>query len=161
INSASGVLTFVSAPDFENPTDTNGDNVYNVVVRVSDGLLTATQTLAVTVTNVNEPPDITSNGDGANANVGIPENPTTVATVVGSDPDAGTTLSYSLSGGIDAAKFTINSSSGVLTFVSAPNFEAPTDAGGDNVYNVVVQVSDGLLTATQALAVAVTNVNEP
>ena len=40
-----------------------------VVVQVSDGLLTATQALAVTVTNVNEPPGITSNGESALLNI--------------------------------------------------------------------------------------------
>ena len=48
----------------------------------------------------------------------------------------------------------------MLTFVAAPDFEAPTDAGGNNVYDVDVQVSDGTGTDTQAIAVTVTNVNE-
>ena len=68
-------------------------------------------------------------------------------------------LTYSISGGADAAKFSINSSTGVLSFVAAPNYEAPTDAGANNVYDVTVQVSDGTLTDTQALAVAVTDVS--
>ena len=38
----------------------------------------------------------------------------------------------------------------MLTFVAAPNYEAPTDAGADNVYDVIVQVADGGLTDTQA-----------
>ena len=68
-------------------------------------------------------------------------------------------LTYSLSG-VDAAKFTINSGTGVLTFGSAPNFEAPTDAGGNNVYDVIVQASDGVLFDAQAIAVTVADVNE-
>ncbi|MBU2327474.1 MAG: heme peroxidase, partial [Alphaproteobacteria bacterium] len=47
-----------------------------------------------------------------------------------------------------------------LAFIAAPNFEAPTDAGGNNVYDVVVQVSDGIAIDTQALAVTVTNAQE-
>ena len=47
----------------------------------------------------------------------------------------------------------------MLTFVSAPDFEAPTDAGGNNVYDVQVQVSDGTNTDTQDIAVTVTNVS--
>ena len=35
------------------------------------------------------------------------------------------------------------SQDGVLTFASAPNFEAMADGGADNEYNVVVQASDG------------------
>ena len=37
------------------------------------------------------------------------------------------TLTYSLSGGADQAKFSINASTGALSFVAAPNFEVPTD----------------------------------
>ena len=66
-----------------------------------------------------------------------------MTTVTATDPDAGQTLSYSISGGADASKFTINADTGALSFITAPNFEAPTDAGGNNVYDVIVQVSDG------------------
>ena len=46
---------------------------------------------------------------------------------------------------------------GALRFVAAPNFEAPTDAGGNNVYDVIVRVSDGTLADTQSIAVRVIN----
>jgi hypothetical protein len=78
----------------------------------------------------------------------------------GQRPEAGTTFTLLDRGGADAARFTIDSSTGALSFVAAPDFEAPGDADADNVYDVQVQVSDGSLTTTQALAVTVTNVNE-
>src|SRR5207248_307132 len=127
------------------------------------GSLTDTQAIAVTVTNVNEAPTITSNGAGDTASVNVAENSTAVTTVTASDPDAGATQTYSISGGADAAKFSISSSKGALSFVSAPNFEAPTDVGADNVYDVIVRVTDNGVPAlfdTQAIAVTVTNVNE-
>ncbi len=155
INSATGALSFISAPDYEAPADAGADNVYNVTVQVSDGLNTDSQALAVTVTNVNEAPTVTSA-----ATASVPENTTAVMTVTASDPDAGTTFTYSIAGGVDAAKFAINSSTGALTFVSAPDYENPTDVGADNVYNVTVAASDGSLSATKAVAVSVTNVNE-
>ncbi|HEV8583305.1 MAG TPA: Ig-like domain-containing protein [Thermoanaerobaculia bacterium] len=50
----------------------------------------------------------------------------------------------------------------MLTFNSAPNFEAPADAGANNVYDVQVTVTDsGAQTGVQNLQVTVTNVNEP
>jgi len=153
INSSTGVLTFVSAPDYEIPTDAGTNNVYDVTVEVSDGTLTATKAVAVTVTNVNEAPSITSSGA-----VNAAENQTAAQTVVGSDSDASSTLTYSITGGADSVKFTINSSTGVLTFVSAPDFENPTDVGTNNVYDVIVEVSDGMLTATKAVTVTVTNI---
>jgi hypothetical protein len=63
--------------------------------------------------------------------------------VTATDPDAGQTLSYSIIGGADAIEFTIGASTGALSFVTAPNFEAPTDTGGNNVYDVIVKASDG------------------
>ncbi len=37
------------------------------------------------------------------------------------------------------ALFTIDANTGVLAFARAPNFEAPADAGANNVYDVTVQ----------------------
>ncbi|HEU5264265.1 MAG TPA: hypothetical protein VFU34_06480, partial [Gaiellaceae bacterium] len=161
IDSDTGALTFLTAPDFELPTDTGMNNVYDLVVSVSDGNGGSdSQALAVTVTNVNEfTPLITSNGGGDSAALSRPENQTAVSDVDASDGD-GQTLTYSIAGGPDAARFSIVPATGVLTFVSAPNFEAPTDVGGNNVYDVTVQASDGTLADTQAIAVTVTDVAE-
>ena len=83
-----------------------------------------------------------------------------MTTVSASDPDAGAVLSYALVGGADQSRFTIDAS-GVLAFLAAPDFEAPGDAGANNVYDVAVQVSDGLGGSdVQTLAVTVTNANE-
>ena len=144
------------------PTDAGANNVYDVTVQVSDGTLTDTQAIAVTVTAVNDnSPAITSNGGGATATISVAENTTAVTTVTASDADLpAQTLTYSISGGADAARFTIDGSTGVLSFLAAPDYEAPTDAGANNVYDVTVQVSDGALTDTQAIAVTVTAVND-
>jgi len=93
-------------------------------------------------------------------NFSISENTGAVAKIIATDPDYNTTFTYSISGGADAALFQIEAATGVLSFVSAPDFEAPTDNGGDNVYDVEVEVSDGSLIDTQAIAVTVTNDNE-
>ena len=111
--------------------------------------------------NINNAPVITSNGGGVSASIGVAENTTAVTTVTATDADLPSdALTYSVSGGADAARFSISSSSGVLTFTSAPNFEAPTDLGGNNIYYLIVQVSDGTNTDTQAIAVTVTAVND-
>ena len=113
-----------------------------------------------TTINSNAVPAITSNGGNPSASLSVAENMTTVTTVTANDPDLNTTLTYSISGGTDAALFQINSSTGALNFKATPNFEAPTDAGTNNIYDVTVQVSDGNLTDTQQIAVTVTNINE-
>lgn len=52
--SGTGALTFASQPNFDLPGDADGNNVYEVQLRVSDGSLTATLNLSVTVTNSKE-----------------------------------------------------------------------------------------------------------
>ncbi|MEK9139535.1 MAG: DUF4347 domain-containing protein, partial [Nitrospirota bacterium] len=109
----------------------------------------------------NAAPTVTSNGGGLTAAISVAENTTAVTTVTATDADVGATLTYSISGGADAAKFTINSSTGALSFITAPNYESPTDSGGNNVYDVLVTVTDTNGGAdTQSIAVTVTNTNE-
>ncbi|BBN53388.1 hypothetical protein TRE132_15130 [Pseudomonas chlororaphis subsp. aurantiaca] len=162
IVSGTGALSFISAPNFEAPTDSGTNNVYDVIVRASDGTLFDDQAIAVTVTGVNDnSPVITSNGGGATASVNVAENTTAVTTVAATDADLpAQTLSYSIVGGADAAKFSIVSGTGALSFIAAPNFEAPTDSGTNNVYDVIVRASDGTLFDDQAIAVTVTGVND-
>ena len=157
---ASGVLSLISPPDFEAPADQNDDNVYEVIVQASDGQLTDTQTINVTVTNANEAPVITSNGGGANGTVSIAEGTGTATTVAAVDPDAGAQITYSITGGADAALFSIDAATGVVSFLAPPDFETPLDAGADNNYDIVVQASDGVNTDTQNLRVTVTDVAE-
>ena len=59
-----------------------------------------------------------------------------------SDPDMGDEVTgYALSGGADQARR--GSTSGVLTFQAAPNYEDPEDADTDNAYLVEVQATSG------------------
>ena len=97
----------------------------------------------------------------ATASINVAENGTAVTTVTAADADLpAQTLMYSIVGGADAALFTINGSTGALRLLAAPDYEIPADAGADNVYDVIVQVSDGGLSDSQAIAVTVTPVND-
>jgi hypothetical protein len=70
IDSVTGVLRFAHAPDFEAPGG-DGDHLYLVRVRASNGAFSDTQTLTVTVANVNEAPVITSHGSGDTAALNV------------------------------------------------------------------------------------------
>jgi autotransporter-associated beta strand protein len=115
----------------------------------ADGLLSFTAPAPT-----NTAPAITSGGAFS-----VPENSTGVTTVTATDAE-GNALTYTILGGSDADKFWIDSGTGILTFVSAPNFESPIDVGADNVYNLTVQVADGVLAGTKDIAVTVTNVSD-
>ena len=101
--------------------------------------------------NTNNPPVI----DSSTTTYSVLENQTSAFTVTASDAD-GDTLAYSISSGADSALMSINSS-GVVTFISSPDFEAPSDANTDNNYQITVTVSDGTLSDSENFTVIVTN----
>jgi hypothetical protein len=68
-----------------------------------------------------------------------------------------TPITFSITGGADQARFSINSASGVLTFVSAPNYDTPTDANADNDYVIEVTASNAVGTDVQTITVAIRN----
>jgi hypothetical protein len=105
------------------------------------------------------PPAITSNGAGDAAATAVTENSRAVTTVTATDPNGDLPI-FSIVGGADHARFQINGSTGALSFVAAPDFEAPSDADGDNRYVVRVRASDGSVFDEQTITVNVTDENE-
>ena len=103
---------------------------------------------------------IVSDGHGDEASITIPENTIAVTTVLARSLKAPDALAYALVGGPDQDKFAIDPDTGILRFVNAPDFEAPGDKDGDNIYRVTVQASDGFTTDTQTIDVKVANVLE-
>ena len=157
---ALGQLRFRNTPDFERPADSNRDNVYEVTIRASDGRNTGTleEVQVVTVTDVNEPPTITTTSRTAFTQQ---ENRTSVLYIFrATDPEGGT-VTWTAAG-TDGRFFAIDEQ-GRFSFRedSPPDFDAPGDAGGDNVYNVTVQARDDVFnSATLDVVVTVTDHNE-
>ncbi len=148
-----GELMFNSPPDYEKPRDANTDNVYAVTLTASAGGLTSSLDIEITVTNVNEAASIRGS-----ASVAYTENSTTgVAVYSATDPE-GDTITWSVSGA-DASRFSIKET-GELSFESAPDYEQPGDANKDNVYEVTVTASDGVLTSRLEIEITIANVIE-
>ena len=118
-------------------------------------------TVTINVTNVDEDPELTGPASARVAeNTAITERIATTPYVAMDDEDDvdSTDVVMTLSGA-DADVFSIDG--GVVTFKAVPNFEAPKDAGKDNVYNITVVAtdSDGQ-TDEMDVTVTVTNVEE-
>ena len=100
-------------------------------------------------------PVIGSNGGGASAQFSVAEKQQAVTTLTAIDADQ-QPLTYAISGGADAALFTIDSATGVLRFVAAPLRAQAADSDLDHVYEVSVSAQDGQGGIdTQALSITV------
>ena len=157
IDSASGALEFTSPPDYEQPTDSDSDNIYELAISATDPVGNqAQQSLTVSINNLNDnAPQFAS----SSAEFSIAENNTSVTTITASDADADP-LTYAITASADSELFTIDPASGALAFISAPNYESPQDANADNVYQLTITAADGVYSASQDLAITVTDVNE-
>ena len=100
----------------------------------------------------------------SDATIIVAENETAVVTVEATDSDADDGVTgYAITGGADQAFFSIEATSGELTFNAAPNYEDPDDSDTDNTYVVEVTATSGtdtrVMTATQTITVTVTDVD--
>ena len=149
IVSASGQLRTRAVLDYETK------NSYTVVVTVSDGRLTASISVAITVIDVDEnrgpvfADDSTTRSIAENTPAGVNiGNP-----VSATDSDDDDTLTYTL-GGTDASSFSIVSTSGQLKTRASLDYETK------NAYLVTVMVSDGRLTDAIRVTITVIDVDE-
>ena len=137
--------------------DLDADDVasYTVTVTATDPAgVTDSIMVTITVTGVNEPPDITGDVEDYDEN-GTAD----VADFTATDPEGAGTVTLDLSGA-DASLFDL-STNGVLTFNDSPNYEMPGDADGDNTYEVTVGAKDADgIRGTRDVEVKVANVNE-
>ena len=151
-----GELSFSSNPNHEQPADSDSDNVYELTVVASDGQNEGTLDVTVTVTEVNEGPEISGRDT-----LTVSENYEAVlATYSGTDPeDASAEITRWSVTGRDGGDFTINQDA-ELTFRNPPDYERPADSNRDNEYEVTVRASDGQVYGTYEVAVNVEAVDE-
>jgi chaperone required for assembly of F1-ATPase len=122
------------------PTFSQAGSYPNVHFQVSDGSLTASENITITVNNVNRPPVLNSIGSKS-----VNEGALLSYTISATDPD-GDTLTYSASNLPTGANFNTSTQ----TFSWTPTF---SQAG--SYPNVHFQVSDGSLTAAENITITV------
>ena len=96
---------------------------------------------------------------GAAASVAENQSADSVLYTAQATDEDGDALSYGLSG-TDAARFTIDPTTGAVRFIEAPDFENPGDDDDDNVYDIIVTASDNTNETEHAVAITVTNEND-
>ena len=161
VDSSSGVLVFNTAPDFEKPGDSNGDNIYELELTVSDSEA-ETDSIIINITVTDDVPVITSYGGADSVNETILENTTFVHNLDATDDQdgEGAGLTWLLNAGLDDSHFSINTNTGVLRLLSN-DFENPQDANMDNIYEVLVSVMDsGRLTDSITIEVKIKDTDD-
>lgn len=102
----------------------------------------------------NSSPQFTSNTSQS-----IVENTVGVAYIASATDADGDAVSFSIVGGTDVNSVSISGTE--ISFNVSPNFEAPLDANGDNIYEITVEVNDGRGgTSSLSLQLEVTNDKE-
>ena len=142
INNSTGLMEFKNTPDYETRS------IYSAIAQVYDDSFVTQVAFQVFINNLNEyAPQISSPSTFT-----VDENQLSVGTVNASDADQ-VTVTYTLSG-TDSNTVEVNSSSGVITFKSNPDYESKT------TYNFIVSASDGEKITTQAVTVNLNNLND-
>ena len=88
----------------------------------------------------------------------VDEGVSEITTIKASDAQ-GDSITFSINGD-DAGQMNINSSTGLLSFNSPPDYENPLDANSDNVYVINIVASDGSLSSSIGISITVNDVME-
>jgi choice-of-anchor A domain-containing protein len=160
-NSTWSNISGATSASYPAPNSTSGTTFYRLVV-TQTGVGCGNTSSSVTVT-INSQPSITNYNSRANQRISFASGKTgTVVDYNATDSDIpAQTLTFSISGGADAARFTINGSTGILTFNTPPQYATPIDANGDNIYITQITVSDGTCTDVQTLRVEIGRISQP
>ena len=142
--SASGELSFVINTSFASPADAGTNNVYDITIAVSDGVLTTTKDFSITVVRKNTVSIFAS----LPSTLSVAENSLLVQQINAMDQE-GDAISYSLSG-THASDFNL-SAGGLISFKTAKDFENLSN----NRFDITITISDGSLSATRAVVVMV------
>ena len=137
--SSENVLSFKEAPDYETKSS------YTITLSVSDGTITVTKDITISINNLNDNPPIFT----SNSTLEIEENIKTIATITASDAD-GSPLVFSIE---DDSEIMITSD-GILSFITPADYETKTS------YSTIIKVFDGIFSTSQTVTINVTDAND-
>ena len=155
IGAVNGILKFkvANVPDYESPQDEDGNNIYLVKIRATDGNNEInTHVLRVTITDVDDVAPRISNHKTSES---VLENHLFVKDYNATDPDS-ESLTWSLVPNFKQNDyFIINPSNGKLYFRNIPDYEDPYS--GSNQLKARIRVSDGTNATQRNVTINVTN----
>ena len=157
IDGDTGEVTFksVTTPDFEDKES------YSFIVTATVGAQSASKTVTINVTNIDEALVIAREDGtavGTALTVGSPENQQAVIDLKATPTISGRAITWSLEGA-DKDLFQIDGE-GVITWREAPDYEATLSNAGSQAFSLIAIASDGAATDSVNITVNLENVDE-
>ena len=129
--------------DFLIPPDYESTNSFNITISVTDGILVTSKDINIQVTNVNDiPPVIISDNNFTSKEM------CTSISILNANDEEGDLLMWSVSGS-HSSDFKIDMETGHLEFNDYPRLRILDDGSVDNLYDLSVEVFDGVHTVSQ------------
>ena len=148
INPISGIVTVKNADGIDFETAQN--HTIEVIAESSDGSKESRQ-FTISVEDVIEALPFFNSSATRNLDEGTTTVTTTDEFVDGqaiTDPESEGPYTYSITGGSDQSLFNVDASNGSLSFITAPDFENPSDSDTNNIYSVEITASNAAGSST-------------
>lgn len=142
VDASSGLMTFNPTPDFETMAS------FTAQVSASDGEVSTNQNIQINIIDVDPEGPVFSSTSSFSAD----ENQTEIGTVVSEDP-FGAAVTYSISGD-DADSISLETSSGILSFNEAPDYETKS------TYTVTITAFGSIANTQQIVTININNLND-
>ncbi|MEO0855131.1 MAG: cadherin domain-containing protein, partial [Cyanobacteria bacterium J06648_11] len=120
---------------------------------ISEGNLADTAIATITLNDLNEAPTVLNQSFSIDENSA---NATPVGTIVATDVDAGTTLTYSVTGGTGNTAFSVDAATGAIAIADTSQLDFESNSS----FTLDIEVSDGSLTDTASITVNINDINE-
>ena len=146
-----GALSFKDAPNYESPGDSDGDNQYILSITTSDGTLSETSDVTITVTDADDGPEVANEIAEVIVNEDAPDSTIDISNVFSDEDDDAITTTVSANSNTSLITATADGNSLTLDFLSDKYGSATITLQGE---------SNGK-TTTESFGINVTSVNDP
>ena len=146
INPTTGTITLNAALDFETI------ETYQLEIGVFDGVETGVGTISITLNDVNDETPVVNNAFKYISESALIDDE--LVTLIATDADVNSSLTYNIIGGNAEGKFAVNSLTGIISLANTLDYETTTE------YILTLSVFDGIYTQTGTATISIIDAND-
>ena len=158
IDQLDGRLSFINEPDFENPKDSNQDNIYEISIKANSSFTEEIEGFEIRILDIDEntSPFFEYQSSRFKPQKFSVLEKTSEVTQIKAYDNENDSLSFRIIRSGDSFFFSIDKDRGLLEFNNPPLYDAPYDYDRNNQYEIVIAVSDGFFEERLWVQVSVT-----